>query len=410
MFGPFVLMDKSTLQGLGFECLEYLSRYYQHRVSPILMREITSDLADEKTRNKDEAKWKRIIKELAAKTQSSQSSVLPDALTMACNELLYEQFIPMNGYQAPRGEGIELNVPGMGLGIFFDEHPMMAILRNWAEGNFSEQDLRKAKAIRDEDSSVDLVSLYQEIEQETEEEAKIPEFQSLKEVVDYADEIRFFNATSRGEILRVARYCFQSHAGHVGAVMRRWRRAGRPALRYFAPYAMYFHRVEIVLHYCLLSSFVRRSKKGKAHLDMQYLYYLPFCHIFSSDDEDLRQLVPFFLRSDQVFVSKADLQQDLKRLSIHFAGLPEEEKKAFYDEHGQYPPNLEESFTANMWKKFMRPKRPREGMAGRPSPEKEAEIMKEYRAALNALEQQRKKKFKKDQQGDVGGTNPTINS
>ena len=49
--GPFLLMDKSTFQGLGFKCLESLTRYYQHRVSPILLREITSDLADEKKRD-----------------------------------------------------------------------------------------------------------------------------------------------------------------------------------------------------------------------------------------------------------------------------------------------------------------------------------------------------------------------
>jgi len=397
VFGPFVLMDKSTLQGLGFECLNYLNRYYQHRVSPILIREITSDLADEKTRNKDESDWKRIIKELAAKTLSSHSFVLPDAFTMVWNELLYGQSIPMNGYQAPLEEWIELNEPGMGRGIFIDEHPMMAILRNWTEGNFSEQYLDKAKAIRNEDSSVNLVFLYQEIEQTTEEEAKIPKFQSLKEVVDYADEIQLFNATPRREILRVAKFFFQNHTGHIGAVMRRWRRAGRPALRDFAPYAMYFYRVEIVHHYCLLSSFVSRSKKGKAHLDMQYLYYLPFCHIFSSDDGDLRRLVPFFLRQDQVFVSKADLQEDLKRLSKHFAGLSEEEGKAFYEEYGQYPPNLEKSFTANMWKKFMSLKSPRQGMAGFPSPENKADIMKKFRTALKALEEEWKNKFKKDQ-------------
>ncbi len=145
---------------------------------------------------------------------------------------------------------------------------------------------------------------------------------------------------------------------------------------------MYVHRVDIVYHYCLLRGFVKRSKKGKAHLDMQYLYYLPFCQIFSSDDKDLIQLVPLFLRSDQVFVSKADLQQDLKRLSAYFTDLSEDKGKIFHDEYGFYPPDFQDSFTADMWKRFARPRRPQEGILGRVSPEKESEIMKEFSSAI----------------------------
>ncbi len=230
-------MDKSTFQGLSSECVVYVMKYYEHRISPILLRELASDLAKEK-QGVDDAEMKGRVTQLAAKTQVSQSSVLPNDLIMACNEFLYGNSIPMDGCQVPREGAIEMDLPGMGRGIFFDEHPMMAALRNWADGNFSDGDLHKAKAIRNEDSSVDLVSLYQEIEQATDEEAKVPEFKSLKEVVDYADEVRFFNKTLRQEVLLAARYFFQDHTGHVGAVMLRWRRKGRPALRYFALYAI----------------------------------------------------------------------------------------------------------------------------------------------------------------------------
>ncbi len=403
-------MDKSTFQGLGFKCLESLTRYYQHRVSPILLREITSDLADEKKRDKNEAEWKRIIKELAAKTQSSQSSVLPDALTMATNELLAGTVIPMDGYTVPREFGVAVDTPETGRGIFFDEHPMMAILRNWAEGNFSAEDLQKAKAIRDEDA-VDLVTLYHEVEKEqkADKEAAVPKFLSLEEMVSYADEVRFFYATPRREVFRVARHFFRDHTGHIGTVMRRWRQKGQPALRYFAPYAMYVHRVEVIHYYSLLCGFVSRSKDGKAHLDIQYLYYLPFCHIFSSEDEDLKLLVPFFLRPDQVFVSKADLQQDLKKLATYLEGLSEEEMTTFRDEYGLYPPDLENSFTTKMWKKFMRRRRPQEGKLSRPSPEREAEIMKEFRSVREAIEKKQAENFKRKQEGIGDGTNPPIN-
>lgn len=380
-----------------------LMRYYRQPISPILLRELTSDLAKEERSSTDE-EMKKKVSLFAQKLRYFHWMVLPDALSMVRGELLHEQNrIPMNGTQVPCEVSTEVNTPKLGRGFFIDEHPSLAILRNWAGGNMSEGDLRKAKAIREEDVSINLVSLYQEIEQETNEEAKVPKFQSLKEVVDYADTIRFFYKTPRQIILQVARYFFQDHSGHVGAVMRHWRRKGCPDPRHFAPYAMYVHRVDIVYHYCLLRGFVSCSKKGKAHLDMQYFYYLPFCQIFSSDDKEIVQLFPFFKRPDQVFVTKADLQKDLKNLSIYLTSLSEEESKSFYEEYDSYPPDLKDSFTVDMWKKLMIPRHKHEGKRSSLSPEEEAEIMKQLREIQEAVEQQQTEERRYGTR-----TNPTI--
>jgi len=384
-FGPAFVLDKSTLQGLSFEDVVMLSRYYRHPIPPILLRELTSDLAKKSRSNSDE-EMKKKVAFFAAQLSFSHWAVLLDAYKMACNELLSKNVkIPMNGEQAPCDRTIAVNTPRMGRGFFMGEHPMLAALRNWSNGNFSDEDLCKAKAIRAEDSSVDLMSLYQTIDLETDEAAKVPKFGSLREVVEYADEVCFFHKTPRQVILRVARYFFQDHPGHVGSVMRRWRREGHPALRCFAPYAMYVYRVEIVYHYCLLRGFLKRGKKSKAHLDMQYFFYLPFCQVFSSDDKEVVQMFPFFQRPDQIFVTKIDLQKDLKNLSTYFSGLSEDESKDFYDEYGCYPPDLEDSFTVNMWKKFMRPRENQAGKRSRPSPGAEAEIKAQLQEIQEAV-------------------------
>jgi len=389
VMGPSLLLDKSTFQGLSFECSLHLSRHYRHIVSPILLRELVSDLAKTK-RGVEDAELKRVVSELAAKTQTSQSSVLPDALNMACNELLAGLAIPMNGRTVSRENGVVVDVPGLGRGVCFNEHPMMATLRDWSEGDFSEEDLQKATAIRDEDSSVDLVGMYQELEKET----NVPQFQSLEEMVGWAEYVHFLLTTHRQQVLRIARHVFQNQPSPIGKVMLRWRRMGCPPPQHFAPYAFYYYRVEVIHFLSLLCGFVRRSKKGKAHLDVHYLYYLPFCNVFSSGDDDLAQLVPFFLRQDQVFISKTDFQQDLKKIASFFSSLSKEEASTFYDEYGFYPPDLEGSFTARMWKQFMRPRRPREGEVSRPSPEESEKIMKEFRVIQEAIEQQQRKQSK----------------
>ena len=214
-FGPMLLLDKSTLQGLSFDCIVILMRYYRHLISPILLRELTSDLAKEERGNTDQEMKKKIAL-LAQKLHYSHWMVLPDALNMVRGELLYEKnFIPMNGTQVPCETMTEVNTPKMGRGFFVDKHPMLAILRSWAGGNMPEEDLHKAKAIRDEDSSLDLVSLYQDVERETDAEAKAPKFRSLQEVIAYADQVRFFSKTPRQIILQIARYFFQDHTGHI---------------------------------------------------------------------------------------------------------------------------------------------------------------------------------------------------
>ncbi len=405
-FGPFFLLDKSTFEGLSFECIVMLMRYYRQLIPPILLRELTSDLAKKKRGSSDQEMKKKLTR-LAKKMYNSQWMLLPDSLKMACNELLYGNYIPMNGVQVPIEGATEVITSRMERGFFLDEPPMLATLRSWADGNFSDEKLCKAKAIREEDSSVDLVSLYQKIEQETDKEAKVPEFKSLKEAVDYADAICLFYKTPRQEVLRVARYFFQD-PGRVGAVMRRWRHKGRPALRYFAPYATYVYRVGIVYHYCLLRGFIKRSKKGKAHLDMQYFYYLPFCQIFSSDDKEMIRLFPFFQRPDQKFIDKANLQKDLKNLSDYFASLSEEESKTFYEEYDFYPPDLKDSFTVQMWGKFMSPRQKHADKRLRRSPEEKADIIDQFREILEETAKQRTQNKKIAEGRNDPGINSTI--
>jgi hypothetical protein len=88
--------------------------------------------------------------------------------------------------------------------------------------------------------------------------------------------------------------------------------------------------------------------------------------------------------------------------------MSEEQRAAFYAEYNHYPPDLEGSFTAKMWKRFMRPRQKQEGKQSRPSPEKEAEIMKEFRAIQKAFEKQQSENLSQQQGKNGQGTNSTI--
>ena len=46
--------------------------------------------------------------------------------------------------------------------------------------------------------------------------------------------------------------------------------------------------------------------------DLMYLYYLPFCNVFVSNDRFHRKVVPEFLTPQQKFTWGFDLKEDVK--------------------------------------------------------------------------------------------------
>ncbi|MGC2330827.1 MAG: hypothetical protein WA581_05195 [Candidatus Acidiferrales bacterium] len=57
---------------------------------------------------------------------------------------------------------------------------------------------------------------------------------------------------------------------------------------------------------------------------MLYLYYLPFCSVFTSKDNFHAQIVPLFLAPEQTFVNGTELKEDLAKLVAHYESLPKE--------------------------------------------------------------------------------------
>ena len=59
-----------------------------------------------------------------------------------------------------------------------------------------------------------------------------------------------------------------------------------------------------------------RNVKQSHHIDLAYLYYLPFCAVFTSRDNFHVQVAPLFMHAAQQFIHGDDLKADLKRLKM----------------------------------------------------------------------------------------------
>ena len=88
-------------------------------------------------------------------------------------------------------------------------------------------------------------------------------------------------------------------------------------------------------------------------MDISYLFYLPFCMIFTSSDRLHERCVPLFLRPDQEFISGRDLKADLIRIVDHFNAVPEVEKEKGLYAFAEKPPTEGNFLIASLWDHYL---------------------------------------------------------
>jgi len=134
-------------------------------------------------------------------------------------------------------------------------------------------------------------------------------------------------------------------------ILLRWRLEEQPPLIDFASYASFVLSVQIFFHIARAAELI--SKKPSAIMDISYLFYLPFCMVFTSSDRLHERCVPLFLRCDQEFIAGKDLKIDLNRIVEHFDLLPEAEKEKGLNAFAGGPPFEGDFLTARLWDRYL---------------------------------------------------------
>jgi hypothetical protein len=89
------------------------------------------------------------------------------------------------------------------------------------------------------------------------------------------------------------------------------------------------------------------------HVDMGYLYYLPFCMVFTSNDHLHQDTVPLFLGADQIFIKGTELKADLAALNDRYANLPEALRSEGAMRFARHPPLDRAFLTADIWDRLL---------------------------------------------------------
>lgn len=375
--GPVLIFDKSLLESLSPDEAVWLGQFYYVNMTPVFFVETLADL--ELQRVPEGRTAEGIVARLAEKTSVLSANANAHHATLSMADLLGYK-VDMRGVVVMTG-GDSVERDGR-KGLVFKEGPEAQALSRWRSGRFNEIEREHAKAWRAALETIDLDATFERFRPMMKLENRPRTLKEVKAVVDAV----LNNPAIAENVLGVTFQMLGLPYERWGEVFARWKTGGRPPLVSFAPFVAHVMSVELFLAIAVGGGFISKERATNK-VDMAYLYYLPFCMVFTSMDKLHARTVPLFLKGKQQFVWGAELKSDLKRLDEHFSKLPEEVKAKGVMSFAHYPP-LDDSFlTTRLWDHFMSPRWRTPKPVEPDSPEKverHRELIKEMRSLGDA--------------------------
>ena len=342
--GPILIFDKSALECLGVDETNWLDNFFLSNVTPLFLIETLADLEKEVGAGRAP---EAVVGHLALRTPDMQAYPCTHHQKMLGGDLYGEHF-PMDG-RIPCNSGRVVKLDNR-KGVFFSRTKEEEALQRWYKGEFLDVERQIAKAWRRELCDVDYAQSY-------------PFFQkwfhlgkpkNLAEAKTLAD--AYIDGSPQDGSLKFGMALLDIPEAAQREIFARWQAAGCPPVREFAPYFRYVYGVDLFFNFAVsadLISRVRPAGKVDNKVDIAYLYYLPFCMIFTSKDNLHKRVVPLFLREDQTFVSADDLKADLHKLDVYFSSLPDNVKNSGFHNFADCPPEDTSFLVTRLWDKHL---------------------------------------------------------
>lgn len=339
--GPILIFDKSTLESLNPDEAVWLDNFFRTNITPLFFIEVLADLEKQVRAGRTA---EEVVGNLAYKTPDMQASPNAHHRTLLFTELSGLDTITMDGRGILTGAR-PVTLEGS-TGLMFQKTPEEGAFSRWQRREFLDLERQIAKKWRLALSNVNYDQTYQFFQKwfNDGKPKTLGEVKALAEAdIDRKDqEASLMFGMS---LLRIPENTQQE-------VMARWRASGKAGIREFAPYFRYVYLVDMVFYLGIAADLISRVRPaGKANnkIDIAYLYYLPFCKIFTSSDNLHERVVPLFLRADQSFVRGAELKADLRKLDEHYSAFPEEVKLRGLHDFADSPPTDTTFLVTRLW-------------------------------------------------------------
>lgn len=339
--GPNTLFDKSFLQSLSVDESVWFDRFYSPVVAPLFFVETLADLAKQPRDGKTAEEEVAII---ASKTPEWSGAPCYYHLHLCMHDLL-GRHPPMNG-QVPIAARQIVRHDGK-MGAVADYPPEAQAFSRWNTGRFMEIERLFAHRWRERVQNVDLQSLRTAMKGLG---VGPKNCKSLDDARKYAEWCVTAMTKSNGR-LEAAMDMLGVPLGPRPQIRERWKHCGKPPLRVFSPYVAHVLAVEAFFAVGIAAHLIPAERPSN-RVDIAYLFYAPFCHVFVSGDRLHRACAPHFLRTNQAFVWGPDLKADLHALDSHYKALPAEERAQPIYKLAQKVPEGVSGLTRELSKRF----------------------------------------------------------
>jgi hypothetical protein len=254
--------------------------------------------------------------------------------------------VPMTGQIALAGGVAKPDGRG-GTSVVVDEPPEAETVRRWQAGEFSEIERLHARRWRAGLSQIDFTRKIDMARRLVPTDQRIVDLEGARRFAD-----TFVSRAGR-EVVTFAMQFLDVPNEHVGTVDSRYAAAGRPRFSTFAPYAAFVLTVDLVFYLGMGIGQIGAERRTNV-IDLSYLYYLPFCMVFTSRDRLHRRLAPIFMRPRQRFVWGDHLKAGLRALNEHYARFREEIETRGLVGYAREPPPGVSPLISELWEHCLR--------------------------------------------------------
>lgn len=345
--GPILLPDKSAIQALSTAELNFLRRYYTLNVAPILLLEILGDLKKE-TADNNPKRWVVIL----ARKLAGASAVNMHYRDLLKVSLLGQKVI-MRGVPILQS-GRPVIGPEGKPGLIIEESVEELALLRWRNGDFLKAEEGLAERWRTGTRAIDLEHL-QRLLKTTHRD--LPAFSSVAALKDFVEQ--FIAGTDPGILLEwflneIPFDLLTRIRGFANFTVSK-----AETIKGFSPYVHYCLVVSLIFRFGLARGLV--STRATNWVDMDYLYYIPFCSVFTSRDRLHIDLISPLLTQEQIFIHGDQLKADLSKMAAWWEAMADDERQEYDASGGVGPPEWPDSVTFQVWQKQMSPNYRRRG-------------------------------------------------
>ncbi len=332
--GPTLLLDKSAFHALKSCEMHKLTNYFQWNIVDILLQEIRCDFLKE-TKTASSRNKTSILADKVSKFDSVQNMNYIEL----CLHNLYGREVLMDCIPIVEPTSINTLDNGQRTAII-DNTPFGEMINRWQRGEFNKQDR-------------DLANIWQDIKDSSKADGCIQFLQanhiiipistSIDELIIVVDKV-----LRNPKMQQVFLDMFLSYqdVGHTIKCNIKTRLKQCPySLPKAAPYAFYCLKVFVLFLGAYKFNLLPKKRKDD-QIDLEYLFYLPFCHVFSSKDKFHRTLAPPLMRKDQFFLPGEELKKGIQEIE----SLPAH-KETMNAKCVPIPPMPKESIIRKVWLK-----------------------------------------------------------